>query len=438
MAGDDGGPKRRLPRGRLGRLARLAAVGARAGSGRLAGLVGDRARAERKIAEAAADALGNLRGLALKAGQMASYVDGAVPAEHRDLYEDAMKRLRDAAPHMGADGARRVIERELGAPPEELFATWEAEPFASASIGQVHRATLHDQTRVAVKVQFEGVEDAVAADLDNASVMTSLLGPLGTKFGVGEQMDEVRARLLEELDYEHEAKRQRHFGALFEGDATVRVPTVVGDRSTRRVLTASFAEGRSFDAARAAPEAVRARWAKTLWRFVFRSLFTEGLFNADPHPGNYLFADAGVVHFLDFGCTRALSADNTEKVRELHRRAIAGDRDGLADQALDTFGMSGVEGIATDLAREYVVNCFRPIWTEGGFHLTSDYAASLLSGLRDGAWRVLRDGGDVAPLPAEWVFFNRLQLGFYSVLARLDVEVDYRELDAAILEEAGG
>ena len=134
-----------------------------------------------------------------------------------------------------------MIERELGAPPEELFATWEAEPFASASIGQVHRATLHDQTRVAVKVQFEGVEDAVAADLDNASVMTSLLGPLGTKFGVGEQMDEVRARLLEELDYEHEAKRQRHFGALFEGDATVRVPTVVGDRSTRRVLTASFA-----------------------------------------------------------------------------------------------------------------------------------------------------------------------------------------------------
>lgn len=438
MADDERSPKRRLPRGRLGRLARLAAIGARAGSGRLAGLVGDRDGAERKIAEAAADALGNLRGLALKAGQMASYVDGAVPAEHRDLYEDAMRRLRDAAPHMGAEGARRVIERELGAPPDQLFATWEAEPFASASIGQVHRATLADGTEVAVKVQFEGVDDAVRADLDNASVMTALLGPLGTRFGIDDQMEEVRARLLEELDYEHEAERQRRFGELFEGDAAVRIPAIVPDRSTRRVLTATFAKGRSFDEARSAPASDRQRWARTLWRFVFRSLFTEGLFNADPHPGNYLFADDGVVHFLDFGCTRALSSGNTEKVRELHRRAIAGDRDGLAEQALDTFGMSGVDGIATELARDYVVDCFRPIWTRGGFHLTRDYAAGLLNGLRDGAWRVLRDGGEVAPLPAEWVFFNRLQLGFYSVLARLDVEVDYHQLDAEILDEAGG
>lgn len=438
MGDRQGGPKRRLPRGRLGRIARLAAIGARAGSGRLAGLVGDRAKAERKIAEAASDALGNLRGLALKAGQMASYVDGAVPAEHRDLYEASMKRLRDAAPHMGAEGARRVVEAELGAPPEELFTTWQEEPFASASIGQVHRATVGDDVAVAVKVQFEGIEEAVRADLDNASVMTSLLGPLGTKFGIGEQMAEVRARLLEELDYAHEAARQARFGELFAEDAKVRIPTIVPDRCTRRVLTATLAEGRGFDAARAAPAADRRRWAETLWRFVFHSLFTEGLFNADPHPGNYLFADEGVVHFLDFGCTRALSADNTAKVRELHRLAIAGDRDGLADHALDTFGMSGVEGLATDLARDYVVNCFRPIWTRGGFHLTSDYAASLLSGLRDGAWRVLRDGGEVAPLPAEWVFFNRLQLGFYSVLARLDVEVDYHALDASLLEEAGG
>ncbi|HHH27854.1 MAG TPA: AarF/ABC1/UbiB kinase family protein [Polyangiaceae bacterium] len=437
MADDRGGPKR-LPRGRLGRLARLAAIGARAGSSRIAGLVGSRDLAERKVAEAAAEALGNLRGLALKAGQMASYVDGTVPAEHRDLYEEAMKRLRDAAPHMGADGARRVIERELGAAPEDLFATWEPEPFASASIGQVHRATLDDGSAVAVKVQLEGVEQAVRADLDNATVMTSLLGPLGTKFGIGEQMEEVRSRLLEELDYVHEATRQTRFAQLFEGDATVRVPAIVAERSTRRVLTAELATGRSFDAARAAPPEERQRWARTLWRFVFHSLFTEGLFNADPHPGNYIFDAEGVVHFLDFGCTRELPPDDTEKVRQLHRLAIAGDHDGLADQALDTFGMSGVEGLATDLARDYVVNCFRPIWTRGRFRLTSDYAASLLSGLRDGAWRVLREGGEVAPLPAQWVFFNRLQLGFYSVLARLDVEVDYHALDAALLDEAGG
>jgi predicted unusual protein kinase regulating ubiquinone biosynthesis (AarF/ABC1/UbiB family) len=285
-----------------------------------------------------------------------------------------------------------------------------------------------------VKVQFEGIEQAVRADLDNASVMTALLGPIGTRFGVREHMAEVRARLLEELDYEHEAEQQARFATLFGDDPLVHVPAVVPNRSARGVLTTTLAQGEGFDQARLASEDERRRWAETLWRFVFGSLFSSGLFNADPHPGNYLFEAKGAVHFLDFGCTRTLSGDNKEAVVELHRHAISGDRRALAEHALDMFGMSG-DGLATDLARDYVTACFLPIATKGGFRITQDFAARLLTDMRDGAWEVFREGGEFQPLPAEWVFFNRLQLGFYSVLARLDVEVDFQRLDAALLEE---
>src|SRR5262245_39703761 len=193
-----------LPTSRLGRLARCAALGTRAGAGKFASRLGSTG-ARGGIARAAADALGTMRGLALKLGQMASYVDGVVPDEHRETYEKAMKSLRDAAPAMSPEAAARVVEAELGAPPDRLFAEWTEAPFASASIGQVHRARLQDGRAVAVKVQYEGVDRAVTSDLSNASMMTSLLGPLATKFAMKEQVQEMRDRFLEELDYRHEA-----------------------------------------------------------------------------------------------------------------------------------------------------------------------------------------------------------------------------------------
>ncbi len=427
--------EKKVPTSRLGRFARLAALGTRTGAGKIASMLGSE-RAEPALAAAAAEALGTMRGLALKVGQMASYVDGMVPAEHKEAYEQAMKTLRAAAPTMSAAAAAAVVKAELGAAPEELFASWGATPFASASIGQVHRARTKDGADVAVKVQFDGIDRAVAADLDNASLFGSLLGPLGSKFGVKAQMAEVRARFLEELDYRHEAARQAEFARCFAGHPRVRIPRVLGELSSRRVLTSEFARGIAFDEACGGSEPERRAWAETLWTFVFASLLQHGLFNADPHPGNYLFVDGGAVWFLDFGCTRALSADNLALVRECHRSASSGDVAGLCRAARAMFQMPE-GGPAADLADAYVERCFEPIWHDGPYRIERDYAASLLQGLRDNAMAMLKGSSkDFKPLPPEWVFFNRLQLGFYSVLARLDVPVDYRRLDASLLPAA--
>ncbi len=421
-----------LPTSRLGRLGRLALLGGRMSGGKLAGLMG--AKPEAKLANAATEALGQMRGLALKVGQMVSYVDGMVPEEHRDTYERSMASLRAAAPTMPPEASRRVLIEELGAPPEELFARFEAEPFAAASIGQVHRAELKDGRAVAVKVQFEGIERAVESDLGNASLFGALLGPLGSKFGVKEQLAEVRARFLEELDYCHEARQQQRFAAAMADEPKILIPAVIEDLSTKRVMTSEMATGVSFERACEGSEAERRAWAETMWRFVFGSLLRHGLFNADPHPGNYLFREDGVVDFLDFGCTRELPDVRVEQVRAAHRAANTGDLDGLSDAAMQMFEIPA-EGRMAEFARPYIHKCFRPFSSPGPFTMTRAFAGELLGEMRDNAKQALRWSKDeLKPLPPEWVFFNRLQLGFYSVLARLDVAVDYHAIEREILD----
>lgn len=428
----------RLPTSRLGRLARLAALGTRAGASRIASALGSE-KSEASLANVAAEALGTMRGLALKVGQMASYVDGFVPEEHRDTYEQAMRKLRDAAPTMTPEEAAKVIEGELGAPPEELFAAFSREPFASASIGQVHRAELHDGRKVAVKVQYEGVARAVTADLSNASMLGSLMGPLSDKFAVKDQLAEMRARFMEELDYRHEAARQKAFADRFAGHPRVRIPEVVEERSARRVLTTTFAEGIRFDEACARSDREREAWAETLWMFVMEGVLRHGLFNADPHPGNYLFVDSpeanGAVWFLDFGCTRALRPEKMELVREAHRASVLRhDADALGALFSEMLDMPG-EGEGARIGREYLKLCYAPILARGKFHITKEYTTRLFTDLRQGATAMMKGPREeFAPLPSEWLFFNRLQLGFYSVLARLDVPVDYNAVERKILE----
>jgi predicted unusual protein kinase regulating ubiquinone biosynthesis (AarF/ABC1/UbiB family) len=421
---------RRVPQGRLGRLARLAEVGARTGASLL--LAKDGAAA----AQHAAEVLGTMRGIAAKVGQMASYVDGVVPEAHRAAYETALGSLRAAAPTSAPAAIRRAVEDELGAPLDRLFASWEDAPFASASIGQVHRAVLADGRRVAVKVQHPGIARAVESDLENASVLEGLAGALGARRWESKRVfAEIQERFREELDYGLEAERQRAFARLHEGDPTIHVPAVVAERSARRVLTSDLAEGETLEEAAARPEAERRAHAETLWRFVFKGNLVGGMFNADPHPGNYLFRAGGHITFLDFGCVEPLGGDRLEHARALHRAALRRDEDAfarLAAQILETRG-----GRYEALAVAYSRRCFEPLFASP-HRLTRAYAASLAAGVRELALQA-RSFADreVAPLPPGMLFMNRLQLGFYSVLARLDVEVDYATVERAFLVGAG-
>ena len=424
------GDGRRVPVGRLARFARLAAAGARSSAGLLL------SRTSAGSAEAAADALGTLRGLAAKVGQMASYVDGVVPEQHREAYETAMSRLRASAPKSSPAEIRALVEEELGAPIDRLFESWSDDPIASASIGQVHRA-VSSGCDVAVKVQHPGIARAIESDLQNAGIVEQMAGAFGARrFDSKGMLGVIRKRFREELDYDLEAERLRFFKKLHEDHPLAHVPAVIDDRSSMRVLTTELVAGLDFDEACAADVAAREAWVRTLWRFVFRSNLIGGMFNADPHPGNYIFhADVpGKVTFLDFGCVQPIAPENRARARAMHRAAIARDEATFRAGARALIGTR--PGRMEDLMFQYVRYTFRPLF-ESPFRITRPFAAACVDGFKEMATaaRKLKDE-EITPVSPDLFFINRLQFGFYSLLARLDVTADYAEIENGFLAEA--
>lgn len=422
--------ERKIPEGRLGRLARLATVGVRTGAGMLL------SRSGTGGAQHAAEVLGTLRGLASKVGQMAGYVDGLVPEAQRAAYETSMKALLAAAPKSSPEQIRARVEEELGAPVDRLFARWNDEPLASASIGQVHTAELFDGRQVAVKVQHPGIARAVESDLANAGFLESLVGAMGGQrleakkiFGV------IRQRFREELDYRLEAERLSRFAALHAGDPHVRVPALVTSHSARSVLTTELARGATFEEACAASPSARRAYAHTLWRFVFKGTLVGGMLNADPHPGNYVFHPDGIVTFLDYGCVQELDERRRTLARGVHLAALARDESafGRAVAAM----VASKPGPLEDLALGYTRRCFEPLF-ESPYRITRAYAASLVSGMREMSQIALKvKDHEFFTMPSDMVFTNRLQFGFYSVLARLDVEADYAAVERRLFDESG-
>ncbi len=419
----------KLPEGRLARFTRLAGMGARVGAGFFF------SKKSEDNAEDMAQVLGTLRGLAAKVGQMASYIDGIVPEEQRVTYENALGKLRAAAPTSSPKEVRRVIEEELDGTPEALFTSFEETPFASASIGQVHRAVLHDGREVAVKVQHPGIAKAMESDLANASIVEGMVRNLG-----GKKLDskrifaEVCERFREELDYSLEAQRQNQFRALHAGDPTIFIPEVIDARSAKRVLTTELVKGIPIEKAGERSESERQAYCKTLWRFVFKGNLVGGMFNADPHPGNYIFLEDGRVAFLDFGCVQPIEGARKHFAIELHEAALRRDEDGFAKAAAAILQTKG--GRYEEAALEYSRRCFVPIFSSP-FRITKQFSGDLFRAMKALGMeaRTMKDD-EFVPLPEGMVFMNRLQCGFYSVLARLDAEVDYAAVEAEFLPEA--
>lgn len=423
--------ERKLPEGRLGRLTRLAGLGARTGANLLL-----RRDAGAAAAAQAAEVLGTLRGLAAKVGQMASYVDGMVPDSYRDAYESALSGLRAAAPTSSPQQIRAMIESELKAPLSTLFAEWDEVPLASASIGQVHRARLADGRAVAVKVQHPGIAAAVESDLENAGVIQGLVAAVGPKNLSSKQVyEEIKKRFREELDYTLEAERQMAFLRLHHGDPDIDIPEVVPERSAQRVLTTIFKKGESLEQAMAAPREVRKRYAETLWRFVFKGNLVGGMFNADPHPGNYLFQPDGRIVFLDFGCVQPIGDVHRSEALGAHLAAMRRDETAFFGHMRRLIGTSG--GLYEEVMLKFLRRCFDPLFGSP-YRMTRAYVKSLVTDAADLKKVLLvKDNGFVPPREG-LVFMNRLQFGFYSVLARLveDLEVDYSAVERRFLAEA--
>jgi predicted unusual protein kinase regulating ubiquinone biosynthesis (AarF/ABC1/UbiB family) len=224
---------------------------------------------------------------------------------------------------------RRVIEQDLEGPLQDIFAAFDEEPFALASLGQVHRARTLDGEEVAVKVQHPGVADAISADLRSIGLVSPILKRVAPGPDAGALLSEVRELIAGELDYEIEAQQQRRVARLFRGHPHVRVPRVHTDLSTQRVLVTEYVDGLEFNEVAQLGEAERDRVGEIVFRFFFGLVWRERIVAGDPYPDNCLLCADGRVCLLDFGLLRNLEAGYLEGERAVRRAVVEADPDAV-------------------------------------------------------------------------------------------------------------
>lgn len=316
----------------VGRLAATEAVkqfGTRAANVTRGEEAAERAMARRQLetAKQIVAALGTMKGAAMKLGQVMSFLDvGLVGEEYREEFQRELAKLRDAAPTVSFKQMRRVIEDDLEEPIGEVFAEFEEEPIAAASIGQVYRARLREDGReVAVKVQYPGVAAAVRADMQNLDMIMRLLKRMTPGMDAKAVAAEIRERIGEELDYELEAQNQRALARIFRGHPFIAVPDVVTGLSRARVLVSEFIEGVGFEELKGYPQAERDRVGEIVFRFFLGCLYRHRQFSGDPHPGNFMLLADGRVGFLDFGLFKRMASAPVELELACQRAVCEGD-----------------------------------------------------------------------------------------------------------------
>src|SRR5271165_3687519 len=288
------------------------------------------ARRQLETAKQIVAALGTMKGAAMKLGQAMSFLDvGLVPEQHREEFQRELAKLRDAAPTVSFKQMRRVIEDDLEAPIADVFDSFDQEPIAAASIGQVYRATLTDGREVAVKVQYPGVAAAVRADMQNLDMIMRLLKRMTPGLDVKAIAEEIRERIVEELDYELEAQNQRSLARIFAGHPFIVVPDVVSALSRERVLVSEFVRGEGFEQLKGRPQAERDRIGEIVFRFFLGCLYRHRQFSGDPHPGNFLLLEDGRIAFLDFGLFKRLDHGPVELELAAQRAVVEGDAPAL-------------------------------------------------------------------------------------------------------------
>lgn len=373
------------------------------------------------LGNALAHELDQMKGMAMKVGQILSYFDGILP----DETHGALRMLQQGHDPMPFAQIESILEEAFSRPVAELFDSLEQTPVSAASIGQVHRAR-HNGHPVAVKVQYPGVAGTIDTDFRRlrriarfASLATAVDGDAIT--------EELRDRFREECDYTKEADNQRAFRGAFEADPEISIPDVVRERTSANVITMDWHSGEDlYTFLETSTQKRRDEVGLVLARFAFTSLFSLGKINADPHPGNYLFTHDGPITFLDFGCVRRFDPGFLEAHRTLVKTVIADERDGF-QAALDETGMvARSRGFDYDLHWELLRHEYAPYCTPR-FQFTNDY---------------IRRGMDYSSpsnpnlrrlaIPPQWIWLERQQWGLHAVLARLQAQGPF----ARVMQEA--
>ncbi len=426
-----------MPRGSVSRTARLASLplgaAGRATLGlgkRLSGQSADAVSAElqQRTAEQLFAVLGQLKGGAMKLGQTLSVFEAAVPEEMSAPYREALVKLQEEAPPMPVRTVHAVLAQQLGGTWRQRFAEFDDQPAAAASIGQVHRATWRDGRDVAVKIQYPGAATALMSDLNQLSRFARLFAVLFPGMDVKPLIAELKARVVEELDYSLEADAQRGFAAAFADDPQIVVPRVVA--SAPKVIVSEWLEGIPLSRIIATGSREQRDRAGVLMALLhFSAPQRAGLLHADPHPGNFRLLADGRLGVIDFGATARLPDGHPEPIGRLLRWALEGKAEEvLADLRAEGFVLPGAQ-IDAQGVHDFLRPMLDPI-AEPRFRFTRAWMQEQAARVADPRLEASRLGRQLN-LPPAYLLIHRVTIGSIGVLCQLDAEGDFR----GVLEE---
>ena len=423
-----------VPDGRLSRLARLGSLATGVAGGMLAEGARQLAAGKRpKVSELVltpanarrvADQLAQLRGAAMKVGQLMSMDAGnLLPPELAEI----LARLREDARTMPMSQVVQVLETHWGKGWEQGFERFSFTPCAAASIGQVHRARTRDGQELAIKLQYPGVRRSIDSDVDNVATLLRVSGLLPRSLDVAPLLEEAKRQLHEEADYRREAENLRRFGSLLADANEFVLPQAVEALTRSDILAMSWVEGVAVESLADAPQALRDRIATLLIGLLFRELFEFRLIQTDPNFANYRFdAASGRLVLLDFGATRPYSGTVVESYRRLMAGAFRGDRAAMSTAAQEIgYFQDTIHAHQRDAVIDLFATACEPLCHTGVY----DFGASDLAvRLRDAGLKLSLDRDFWHTPPADALFLHRKLGGLYLLAARLGARVDVGRL----------
>ena len=376
--------------------------------------------------------MGEMKGAAMKLGQMLSVAPDAIPRE----FSEKIKSLQAASVPMPFEMVSMEIEKALGLPLLEIFRYFDPDPIGAASIGQVHEARLFDGRKVAVKIQYPGILDSLDADLKNLASMASLTLAFAEKKVVDAFLDEIRQGILDEADYELEAANLKKFGSILSEHPEVIVPKVVDEFSTTNVLTMEYLEGTKLDEA---VDDLPTQEEKDRVGFVFSEIYVwmfheKFILHADPHPGNFLLTPEGKIGILDFGCMREYSPEFCDGWLDVLVAKWQHRKDDLPEvfDRLGYVGMRGSTGASAKQLNEVAEITLAPFLYDRRFNWGEWHPQQEINNFFRGNLNVFRYAS-----PPQAVFYFRVALGVWGFLQRSHIKGNWYKMSQEVARRRG-
>ena len=367
--------------------------------------------------------LGELKGGAMKFGQALSVFEAALPEEVAGPYRATLTRLQDAAPPMPAQTVHDVLADQLGSDWRERFSEFDDDPAAAASIGQVHKAVYRDGREVAVKIQYPGAGKALMADLNQVSRMGRMFAGMVPGMDIKPLLDELKARVAEELDYLRESESQRSFAVAFEGDPDFRIPHILA--AAPLVLVSEWVDGIGLSHIIAdGTREERDRYGTLYNRFLLAGPARAHLLHADPHPGNYRITEDGKLAVLDFGAVAHLPDGLPSAMGQLLRIAMLEDARGVLEGLREEGFIKPNITLDAQALLDYLTPLVEPARYES-FHYTREWLRGEFMRMKDPRSEEFTIGFKLN-LPPNYLLIHRVWLGSVGVLCQLDANVASR------------